>query len=215
MGMFVEFGQRMNKVALDAFSAYIDAREKLAIAEREYNKESNPYLDPTGKNYEQQAYAARAKANMLEAQNKLRQEQANLRNGIDSLMAIRKELQAAISEKLCASGDQVDIGTLELLKSGIMKPQEYFTLFNRASESHNHTMMRLIGKYAGEVAPKAPTKELEAQMRVLASNARRAASGDEYLQSCDSFINAYQRTANNPNMLKSWNDIANQILAGF
>ena len=215
MGMFREYGKRLNETALAAISKYIDAREQETIAEKLYKKESDPYLDPNHNNYEQQAYAADAKAAYLRSQQKTRDAQKAMLKETDSLMAIRKELQAAISDKLCANGGQVDIGTLELLRSEILRPSEYFTLFSRAKESSNFTMMRLIGRYAGDAAPKAPTKDDEAQLRSLASEARQISMGTEYLQRCDAFIDTYRRTANNPRIAGRWEEMTGEILSGF
>ena len=214
MGIFSEYGKRLNSIAKSAMENYKEAAQKAEIAEVRYKAESDPHKDPAHNNYEQQAKAARAKAEMLDAQQALRDAQQFMVKELDSVEAVGRELKAAVFERFCADGEQVNIGTLELLKSGILKSEEYIALFDRANKDGNQTMMRLIGRYAGEAAPKAPTKELEVALERLASTAQHT-MGNEYIDTYNAFVDAYSRTARNPAMIDRWDEIAAGIIASF
>ena len=87
-------------------------------------------------------------------------------------------------------------------------------LYDKAQKDGNHTMCRLLGKYAGDAAESAPTKELQAQMRTLASNAQSTA-GREYTDRFNALLDAYSRTANNPAMMDRWDEITAQNIETF
>lgn len=212
MGIFSEYGRRLDSITKSAIDNYKDAAQKAEIAEVRYNVESDPHK--TINNAQQQAVAARAKADMLEAQQATRDAQQFMVKEIDSVRAVGQELQAAVGERFCANGEQVDIGTLELLKSGILKPQEYFSLYSKADKDGNHTMMRLIGKYAGDAAAQAPTQELQHQMESLANNSRHT-MGSEYMNLFNAFLDAYSRTANNPAMIAKWDELTAGMINSF
>ena len=214
MGEFQEYGKRMNDIAKAAIQQYQAALSKVQKAEDAYKKASDPYKDPTRSDYEHQAYIARTKADLLDAQNGLRTAKTVMLTEVDSIKAVGKELQKAVSDRFTADGSQVDSGTLELLKSGILKAHEYISLYDRAKKAGNNTMMRIIGKYAGEGAANAPTAELERQMRMIAAAAGMA-TGGEYIDLYGAFLDVYSRTANNPAMIKRWDEITEPILQRF
>lgn len=212
MGIFREYGERLDKIARYAINNYFEARKNVEIAEAVYNRENDPHK--TLNNYEQQAKASRAKANLFEAQKAVKDARQFMVTEIESIREVGRELQAEINTRFCANGEQVSIGTLELLKSGILKPQEYFSLYDKAQQDGNHTMMRLIGRYAGESAKDAPTKELEMQMTRLANNAQHTMGG-EYMTLFGNFLDAYARSANNPAMLNRWDEMTAGIINSF
>lgn len=207
MGIFSEYGKKADSIVKAAMKNYIDARNKAEIATAIYERDADPYADPSKTNLEQQAKAARSKAAMLDAQKALKDAQQFMLKEIDSVSAVGKELQAAVNERFCADGGQVDIGTLELLKSGILKAKEFFSLYEKAAKDGNHTMMRLIGKYAGDAAVKAPTKELETQLRTLAINSQRETMGNQYIDCFNAYLDAYGRAANNPALVDRWEEL--------
>lgn len=66
----------------------------------------------------------------------------------------RAELRAGLQKELRADGaaspDAIDGNALELLKSGIMTPDDYYALLDKYD--NNPTMLRMIGKYAQDAA---------------------------------------------------------------
>lgn len=63
---------------------------------------------------------------------------------------LRAELQKELRADSTANPDAIDGNALELLKSGIMTPDDFFALL--AKYDNNPTMLRLIGKYAQDAA---------------------------------------------------------------
>lgn len=214
MSLFTEYGKRMNDIAKAAMQQYQVALSKVKNAEDIFQKESDPYKDPTRSDFEQQAAISRAKANLYEAQHALKVAKSVMLAEVASIKSVGKELEKAVSEHFVADGSQVDSGTLELLKSGVLKSHEYISLYEKAEKAGNHTMMRIIGKYAGDVSVKAPTAELQRQMNAIANDARRM-NGSEYIDRYNTFLDAYNRTANNPSMIPRWDEITDPILKDF
>ena len=211
MSKFKSYADRVNTIAKAAFAAYLDAKAKEERAEARYREETDPYK---GGSYEQQARAARAKADLLDAQKEVKEAQKFMQSEIDNVRAVGRELQAAVAAEYCPDGSQVDMATVELMRSGILKPHEYFSLYEKAQNAGNHTMCRLIGKYIGDAAPNAPTNELQAQMTQIANNAQHTA-GQEYTDRFNALLDAYSRTANNPAMMDRWDEITAQNIETF
>lgn len=214
MSKFKPYAERVNSIAKAAFDAYNEAARKLEKAEARYKEESSPYKDPGHNNYEQQAKAARAKADMLEAQKALREAKNFMISETASIKAVGRELQEAVTREYAAKGEEVDLATLELMKSGILKAPEYFTLYEAAQGNGNNTMCRLIGKYAGEAADKAPTKELQERLNTLATVAQHT-PGKAHMDAFNVLEDAFNRTANNPAMMPRWGEITDSVIENF
>ena len=212
MSKFNEYARKVNAIARAAMDGYKEAADKAHKADTRYNETVSRYRGSSSP--EAAAAIARAKADMLEAQQEKRQAQAFMQKEINSVQAVGRELKAAVAAAFTADGSQVDMATVELLKSGILKSDEYVSLYNAAQNSGNHTMMRLIGKYAGEAAPNAPTNEKEAQLRQI-ENLSRNAMGGQYLAAFDMLQDAYSRTANNPSMIDSWDMLTAETIENF
>lgn len=214
MSKFVSYVERANSIATSSFDNYKEARDKYQKAEARYKAESSRYKDPAGTNYRQQSIAARAKADLLEAEQALRDAQKFMQDEISSVQEVGRELQEAVYREYAAKGEEVDLATLELLKSGILKSQEYFTLYETARGNGNNTMMRLIGKYADEAADKAPTRELQERLHTL-YNIASVTPGKEYMDAFSVLEDAYRRTANNPDMIPRWDEMTAAIIKNF
>lgn len=215
MSKFKSYAERVNDIAKAAFANYIEAVENQEKAEARYREETSPYKDPAHNDYKQQAKAARAKADMLEAQQEVRKAQAFMQSEAASIRSVGRELQEAVNREYSAKGEEVDLATLELLKSGILKPQEYITLYETAQGNGNNTMVRIIGKYAGEAADKAPTKDLQERLNTLATVTQYETPGRAYIEAFNVLEDAYTRTANNPSMIPHWEQLTDNVIANF
>lgn len=214
MSKFKPYAERVNSIAKAAFDAYNEAARKLEKAEARYKELSSPYNDPNHTDYEMQARVARAKADMLEAQQALRDAQKFMQSETASIKAVGRELQEAVTREYAAKGEEVDLATLELMKSGILKAPEYFTLYEAAQGNGNNTMCRLIAKYAGEAADKAPTKELQERLNTLATVAQHT-PGKAHMDAFNVLEDAFNRTANNPAMMPRWGEITDSVIENF
>ena len=68
---------------------------------------------------------------------------------------IRSALEKAVTDFYAADPKAIDANTMELLKSGILKPAEYARLFDAADNGDNATMCRLIAQAAENAAANA------------------------------------------------------------
>ena len=110
----------------------------------------------------------------------------------------------------------MDGNTLELLKSGVLKPDEYGRLMNTAQESENYTMARIIGKFAGDaVAETARTygeNSRQVQDLKLVSYMANQNSGSDTLAYFDAMAETFERTSNNPAMIGAWSELTSEIV---
>ena len=102
-----------------------------------------------------------AKGNLLKAEQALRATETRVWADFDRQKAwIRSDLEKAVRANSAANPDVVDANALELLKSGILTADDYFTLVDKYD--NNPTMLRLIAKYAQEAAS---NKDTDAKTR--------------------------------------------------
>lgn len=209
MSKFNTYFRKLDSAAREAFIEYEKAEDAYIKAERRYNGIKQPVGSVTA---EYAAQAARAKADYLEAQQSRRKAQENITAAYEGLGAIRKELAAEIEREYSANPADVDANTLELLKSGILKGAEYSRLMNDAAQAGNHTMVRLIGRYAGEAAKPLTDKNGSGDpeavaMRYVEARAREVSTGAEYLQAFDAMANTLKRCGNNPGIIGHWDEL--------
>lgn len=209
MGKFREYARRMDRLARSAFEQYTEAEnalEKAKAARKEYPLRGGAVTA------DYHSKALRAQADYEDALHKFNSAQQDLGNHNKEIREIRDELKAALAEEYGASPSAIDANTLELLKSGILTPNEYVKLGKKASEDGNYTMERLISKFANDAA------EAEEQRNNGKENsmsmAYRAASivnqedyGSTELAKFDVMVTAYQTTANNPYMIQDWDSL--------
>ena len=162
--------------------------------------------------YQVQAKIARAAADFAAAEAARRQMRYNLPNKSENaLSALRREYAQEIEQKYAADPAKLDLATLELLKSGIMRPNEYRRLFDSAAQNGNATMTRLIARYALDAAAEATKKfgETSTQARELraigyAGNADPAADA---MNTFDSIGEIFRRSVANPGMIPHWEEL--------
>lgn len=150
---------KYNSYARELDKAFKEAREKYAELVSNYNaaksrlNSANAQFKETYTG-ERAVKQARAKADFMEAEDALRHKGDEI---WDSFMLNRKqlgnELAQAVKAGNMASPDGIDNNALELLKSGILTADEMVAMAGKYDS--NPTMLRLIGKYAGEMAEKA------------------------------------------------------------
>lgn len=209
MGKFREYARRMDRLARKAFEQYTEAEnalEKAKAARSQYPLRGGAV--PA----DYHSKALRAQADYEDALHKMNRATQALHEHNKEIREIRDELKAALAEEYSASPSAIDANTLELLKSGILTPNEYIKLGKQAGADGNYTMQRLISKYANDAA------EAEEQRNNGNENstsmAYRAASivnqedyGSNELAKFDVMVNAYQTTANNPFMIQDWDSL--------
>lgn len=213
MGKFRSYADRVNEIAQTAFAAYqaAEAEQKRAEAEvKEYPQRSSGSVTP-----EYVARSARAQADLLEAREKLHTAQINMNARISDIAGIRRELAAALQAEFCARPDEVDVATLELMKTGILTADEYARLLQSATTT---TMQRLIAHYAGLAAEEAAKKYGEKDRRAMelrAVSIRDSDGASDKLDQFDVLAYTFQRTANNPAMISHWGELTADVIEAF
>ena len=155
MSKFNHFAAQLDDIVKVALKEYTDAVERLKKAEAGKRDHPRPTSDLADATYV--AAAARAEAEYAEASKALYDAKVKMQGTYrEQIKQTRRELEAEVTKAYTADPAQVDPVALELLKSGILGPGEYVHMWNEAVKNNNHTMARLIGKYAGEAAAAQP-----------------------------------------------------------
>ena len=166
MSKFNHFIRQINDIAAEAFKEYAAAETAYKNAE----SKKNAYPRRNGLGYEYDAKSARYAAEYAEAlaaYDKFRKNGFyNHRKRMDE---VRKEFVAAVESHFTADPAALDMATLELLKSGILKPAEYNRLMDKAINDNNHTMARMIGQHAKEAAENAGDRDTATALRSVLS----------------------------------------------
>lgn len=216
MSKFNQYARKADQIAKAAFEEY----RKAEAAYKKAEEQARQYPQRGGMvNAEYAAKSARAHADLIDAKEALRRAQTAFTGHNKEFADIRKELVAAVNEEYSANPDMLDASTLELLKSGILKPSEYTRLMNKAQAENNYTMARMISKYAGDAAAERGNKygqndEQARTLRAISYTANRM-NGNEYIQNFDYMAEAYKRTANNPAMIDSWGELTSRTVEEF
>ena len=152
MSQVNSFEQEVNVIAQASFEKIQDAEKAYKAAESKRN--ATPIKKGLG--YEYEAKAARAEAIYREAKADYDKLSRALPDQTRAEVAkVRAKLETAVNAFYTADPKAIDGNTMELLRSGILKPAEYATLFENANQANNATMCRLIAKAAADAAESA------------------------------------------------------------
>ena len=217
MSKFNTYAKELDAVARDAFKELNEAKTALDRA----TEKRDAYPEKHGiVNAEYAAKSARAKADYVEARDKydvLRRSLPESCNG--KIKEIRERLEKSLAARYEVKPEHVDGNAVELLKSGIMRPDDYASLFNKMVGAENFTMARLIGKYAADsanaIAEKDGNNSPDAvQLRTIANNARTY-NGNVYREAFDFLKDTLHRSLKNPAMIPSWDMLTAETVSNF
>ena len=216
MSKFNSYAKKLDEQARAAFKAYRDAEAAYKKAEqkaREYPQRNGMV------NADYAAKSARAQADFLEAKQAYETARRTFRESDTQFNAMRRELAAAIDDAYSADPAQLDTATLELLKSGILTGSEYAKLLEQAKAASNPTMVRMIGRYAGEAAKARGEShgmnDREATALRMAEYNSRSYTGGDRLQAFDNMVELYHRCTNNPAMIDHWDEFTAETIEKF
>lgn len=216
MSKFNSYAKKLDEQAKAAFKAYRDAEAAYKKAEqkaREYPQRNGMV------NADYAAKSARAQADFLEAKQAYETARRTFRESDTQFNAMRRELAAAIDDAYSADPAQLDSNTLELLKSGILTGSEYAKLLEQAKAASNPTMVRMIGRYAGEAAKARGEShgmnDREATALRMAEYNSRSYTGGDRLQAFDNMVELYHRCTNNPAMIDHWDEFTAETVENF
>ena len=111
---------------------------------------------------------------------------------------------------------KLDLASLELLRSGIMRPSDYKAMLDNAQQAGNVTLARLVSKYAGEAAEALEAKngagDPNAQTLRYVHYAGKADPAETAMQNFDRIADTFKRCVNNPAMIKHWEGLTEPVL---
>lgn len=216
MNKYQEHFRKANSTAREAFKAYRKAEQAYKNAEARAKQYPQGRIGVTV-DAEYLAKSARANADFLEAKEALANAKRNMDAHKNDFAAIRKALAADIAASNMVNPEQMDMQTLELLKSGILTGNEYLSMLQKFSG--NPTMTRLIGKYAHDAAETISQQhgpgDKEASAMRIAEYQARTNTGEEVLQCFDVMQDAFSRSVNNPAMIDSWDSLTGDIMQTY
>lgn len=163
------------------------------------------------------AKAARAEADYLAAREAYRGMQRNLPGKAQEKMAaIRRDYAQDVARQFAADPEKLNAAELELLKSGIMRPDEYRAMMEKEAHAGNATMVRLIASYAAKEAETVAAKngagdERARELRAVSYMAKADPAG-EALRTFDAVSDVLMRCVNNPSMIPHWDGLAGPML---
>lgn len=211
MSQFNSFVQEVNDIAQASFEKIQDAEKAYKAAESKRN--ATPFKKGLG--YEYEAKAARAEAIYREAKADYDKLSRALPDQTRAEVAkVRAKLETAVNAFYTADPKAIDGNTMELLRSGILKPAEYATLFENANQANNATMCRLIAKAAADAAESAKDDDVARQFRHTA-NRGRDVTGKPYMDAFDSMADALDRSLRRTYLIPKWDELTAHIRENF
>lgn len=163
--------------------------------------------------------SAHAIADLRDAEAGIKRAKNRFAAGNDALKKIRGELVAELDADYAVDPKNLDPATLELLKSGIMQPDEYSRLMDEAVESGNSTMARIISKYASERADELEKRNGNRHPNVMELrhvSYRSSDTGkDEKLAVFDAVSDFFRRCEENPAMIDRFDEFTEDLVENF
>ena len=211
MSEFNHFIRQINDIAAEAFKEY--AAAETAYKNAESKKNAHPRRNGLGYEYDAKSarYAAEY-AEALAAYDKFRKTGFyGYRQRMDE---VRKEFVAAVESHFTADPAALDMATLELLKSGILKPAEYNRLMDKSINDNNHTMARMIAQHAKAAADSTDDREDAAAFRAVAYKGN-GMNGNNYIEAFDFVTSLYDRCSRNPALYSKWDELAGEVIEKF
>ena len=211
MSQFNQYVQEVHQIAQASFEQIQDAEKAYKAAESKRN--ATPFKKGLG--YEYEAKAARAEADYHEAKNAYDKIARALPDQTRAEVAkVRAKLETAVNAFYTADPKAIDGSVMELLRSGILKPAEYATLFENANQANNATMCRLIAKAAADAAESAKDDDVARQFRHTA-NRGRDINGKPYMDAFDSMADALDRSLRRTYLIPKWDEMTANIRENF
>ena len=212
MSRFNTHARELDRIVKEIFEKFVKADEQLKAAE----KRADELKKRENESAENAAKSARAYADLIEARAAMQAARAEFEAGHKTIREIRKQLESDISEEYAAEPSRIDI---ELMKAGVMSSSEYRRIFDAARADGNHTMARIIAKYAEGEVDKAISRygengDVTSDFRQIAFDGNHE-NGGEYLEAFDSLVNVYNRAENNAAMIGYWDSLTSETVEQF
>lgn len=212
MSKYNSYAKRADEIARGLFEKYIKAEKDFKDAEDFYKANKRPDIGVWNADAEKIVRAAEAEGRYYRAKAAFESARKALVAGKDEIHAIAGELKAAIDADTRINPADLDMATVEILKSGVLRPEEYRDLVER--NANNPTMARMIGSYAAQRA-ETTTNHQERIMLLNAVEASKQMDGSDYLDSFNGLCVIYEKTAGNPMMIGHWDELTSNKVQNF
>lgn len=211
MSKFNNYGKQVDTIAKQAFEKFRKAEAAYKRAEDQQRK----YPQQLGMvDAEYAAKAARAYADFTQAKADMKRAKEEFSAHNAEIAALRKQLVAALDANYAADPAALDGNTLELLKSGILSTSEYSRMMKQAQANGNHTMARMVGKFAADAATSLGKQygENDSRARELRAISIMANdnNGKNTLAQFDLLADVYRRATENSGMIDHWDELTAQ-----
>ena len=154
--------------------------------------------------------SAVAHAALLVAQEEYKNALQKFKGYNNEFAAMRNDLANDVAEAYRSKPEHLKNETLELLE----------TLLAEAQRKNNATMVKIIGKYAGERAAEydkggiGSDRTAAQQLRSVEAAAKQF-NGNDHMESWDALASIFERCTNNPAMIDHWDELATPIVDEF
>jgi hypothetical protein len=151
-----------NHFAKDLDAAFKAARDEYAAAYNAVEQARKGMQDAGSDALKRQI----ATLQLQEAENSLQKETARIWTEFDAKAAdLRRALEKEVQASKCVDPTAVDAAGVELMKSGILTADDYYSLAEKYDG--NATMLRLLSKYAADAATDADNRKDRVALTVL------------------------------------------------
>lgn len=210
---------KYNHYARELQAAFVKFREEFseAVAAFEAAKKAKETAGTS------EVARARANAEFLAAQEKFKVARNRVRDELNSRrMELREKLQKELEANYITSPDAVDERAIELMRSGIMKANDYFSLMDKYDD--NSTMLRLIAKYAKDAVEDTDDRAEKTALREIADICRNGQGSvlrnwDTLSKIVDYCSGQAHEREERPtyvvSMGKRWEELSGEIVRGF
>lgn len=199
---YKNYVNEFNKLAKEGFAKVKKAEEELEKLKKE--KEYGKYNDIYNKQ--------RLNIDIAEKEEELKDIEKSIRSNIRQFEELKDAANKYIDEKYIANPENIDMKVIELLKSGILKANEYSNLLKKSSD--NLTMNRIIGKYAKQFYD-SNEKSFDHDTKnelIYRINQAEINNGDNYHQKINGLYDTYKRVTNNFAMIRHWDELMNNFI---
>ena len=142
-----DFIDALNDIYTATRAAYTEANKKLVNARANMKKAEPDTKDPSKDRRLAEARYLVAKDEFQKAEDEARRGYYDMIASYDKqVKELREQFASHLEEHYSASPDKLDVGTMQLLGSGICTPVELARLVDR--HQGNPTMLRIVGEYA-------------------------------------------------------------------
>lgn len=209
MSKFNQYARRIDEIVKEAAEGYRKAKAAVIDAEN-IAKKAN---DRRGLNADARLEASVADAKLQKARDDFRNVKFNLAKINDAVAGVRKEFIAAVDEEYAAKPADIDLQTVELLRSGILNERDYTNLLNTAP---NRTMKKMIADaFEKWVAGNSMIERAKAYdlQRMIA--AQKQDDSRKVIDAFDYLADAASRASRNDALFDRWDEIAGNIVENF